>query len=169
MWRLLNKNKDCDFFCELLENSAGAGRSSVDLEEFRAAFPPASRAHFANCEKCHRVAEDFFAARSLLLRAAISPIVPGPWFASRVMNAIGAREAELARAASAWIAVSKYAFRLAFVTLAAILLASTMLVEKPTATRSAAAVDQAQEGLFENAPPPMTQDEVLVSLAERAK
>jgi hypothetical protein len=70
--------------------------------------------------------------------------------------------------ANTWVAVPKYASRLALVSGALLLVASTWLYGRP----SAVAVKQptavaAQEYLFEAPQAPMNQDDVLISMAEK--
>ncbi len=89
-----------------------------------------------------------------------------PWFSTRVMTAIAARERELTEAARTWLAVPKFALRLAVASVALLLLTSTWLYEKPLpASNQQAASLAAQESLFE-APPPTNQDDVLVPMQE---
>ena len=93
---------------------------------------------------------------------------PEPWFASRVMAAIAAREEELSEAARAWLAVPKLAARLSLASAALLLVASTWLYEKPAGPRqqSPSGATISQEYLFEAPQPPASQDDVLISMAE---
>ena len=78
------------------------------------------------------------------------------------MAAIAARERELAEAASTWLAVPKFAARLALASGALLLVTSTWLYERPLPAPSQQASSwTAQESIFE-APPPVNQDDVLV-------
>ncbi len=82
------------------------------------------------------------------------------------MAAIAARERELSEAASTWLAVPKFASRLAMASGALLLIVSTWLYERPLpASNQQATSLAAQESLFE-APPPMNQDDMLVPLQE---
>lgn len=167
MWRLLNKKSDCRQFTEQLESAAGREPLDAAPGDLLAGLSPASRAHHAGCAGCRAALEEAAGARALLARQADAPVRPGPWFVSQVMAAIDARETELVRSEGTWIAVPKYASRLAFLSLAAILVLSTVLVREPSAPVVTA--ESAQESLFESNPPPMTHDDVLLSLAERSK
>jgi hypothetical protein len=84
------------------------------------------------------------------------------------MAAIAARERELSEMASTWLAVPRFASRLAVASGALLLVASTWLYERPFTTpanQPAAAANQ--EYLFEAPQAPMNQDDVLISLAEQ--
>ncbi len=85
------------------------------------------------------------------------------------MAAIGARERELTEAASTWLAVPKFASRLAMASGAVLLIATTWLYERPLTTpNQQAATLAAQESLFEW-PAPMNQDDVLVPVQENKR
>ena len=89
-----------------------------------------------------------------------------PWFSTRVVAAIAARERELTEAASTWLAVPKFASRLALASAALLLLTSTWLYEKPLPAPNQQAVSlAAQESLFESSPP-ANLDDVLVPVQE---
>jgi hypothetical protein len=82
------------------------------------------------------------------------------------MAAIAARERKLTEAASTWLAVPKFASRLAMASGALLLVASTWLYERPLSMPNQQAANlAAQESLFE-APPSMNQDDVLVPVQE---
>jgi len=84
------------------------------------------------------------------------------------MAGIVARERKLAEAASTWMAVPKFASRLALASGALLLVASTWLYERPsTVPAKQPAAAASQEYLFEAPQPPMNQDDVLISLAEQ--
>src|SRR5260370_36105760 len=92
----------------------------------------------------------------------------GPWFAASVMGAIQTRERELALPASLWSAVPRYASRLAWVTAFVLLAGSTWLDERRVAApNKPTAAASSQEYLFEAPAPPMNQDDVLISMAEK--
>src|SRR5229473_6025735 len=167
MWNLLKKNKEeCSKLQDLLEDSAAVRPAAKSVEELREAFSAAERNHIASCENCREAAQDLLATREIFKGAASSAVVERPWFATRVMAAIAARERELSEAASTWLAVPKFASRLAMASGALLLLASTWLYERPLSTPSQQASTLAvQESLFE-APPPVNQDDVLVPAQE---
>ena len=169
MWNLLKKSdEECRKLQDLLEESAAARPEAVPVEELSQTWPAAQRAHVAACRSCREAAQDVFATREIFKGAASSTQVARPWFATRVMAAIAARERELSEMASTWLAVPRFASRLAVASGALLLLASTWLYERPfktPANQPAAAANQ--EYLFEAPQVPMNQDDVLISLAEQ--
>ena len=167
MWNLLKKNDvECRKLQDLLEESAAALPEATSAEQLTAAWPAAERTHIANCENCREAAQDLLATREIFKGVGSATEMAKPWFATRVMAAIVARERELAEAASTWLAVPRFASRLALASGALLLVASMWLYERPLpAANPHASILPAQESLFE-APPPMNQDDVLVNVQE---
>jgi hypothetical protein len=167
MWNLLSKNdKECGKLRDLLEESAAALSEATSAEELIAELPEAQRNHMAACGRCQEAARDLLAAREIFKGVGSAAELAKPWFATRVMAAIVARERELAEAASTWLAVPKFASRLALASGALLLVASTWLYERPLpAVNQQARALAAQESLFE-VPPPVNQDDVFVPAQE---
>lgn len=167
MWDLLKKkDEECSRVRDLLEESAAVRPDAARREELSEAWTPAQRAHMAECAKCQDAAQDLLAARKIFAVVASSAEIERPWFASRVMTAIAARQRELSDVANTWLAVPKFASRLALASCALLLVASTWLYERPLPTSSQQASTLAgQESLFE-APPLMNQDDVLANQQE---
>ena len=93
----------------------------------------------------------------------------GPWLVPRVMAAIAARKEELTRAADTWTFLPKLAARLTWASAVALLLASTWLYQKPISTSAKPMLtDITGEPLVDTTTPP-TNDDVLVSLAEKPR
>jgi hypothetical protein len=164
MWNLLNKPKDeCSQLQDFIEEAAAKNPQIAVVEELLEALPPAPRAHFASCPDCRDAARELLAARKLL--GVISPTAPepGPWFVTRVMAAIAAKEQELSEVAKTWLAVPKFASRLAFASAALLLVASTWIYERPfPAPVSEATAAAAQESLFETPASAAAPDDVLL-------
>ncbi len=169
MWNLLKKSDDeCRKLQDLLEDSAAVRPEAASVEELSEVLSPAERTHIASCEQCREAARDLLATREIFQRVGSASEVARPWFATRVMAGIAARERELAEVASTWLAVPKFASRLALVSGALLLVASTWLYERPSAVPAKPPAGAAsQEYLFEAPQPPMNQDDVLISLAEQ--
>jgi hypothetical protein len=169
MWnRIEGKNDECSNFRTSLEDSAVARGESESVEALLKAMPPIARTHFAACPDCREAAQDLVTAREILKVAAPGRFEPGPWFAGRVMVAIAVREKEFEEAARTWLVVPRFASRLALASAALLLVASTWLYERPsTEQTSQPAAVAAPEYLFEAPLPPMNQDDVLISMAER--
>jgi hypothetical protein len=166
MWNLLKNDEQCVKLRDLLEESAAARPEAETVEQLSESWSPAERAHFADCVSCQEAAKDHFATREIFKGVPSNSQAERPWFATRVMAAIAARERELTEAASTWLAVPKFASRLAMASVALLLVASTWLYEKPT--HSPTQHDStlaAQQSIFE-APPAANQDDVLISMPE---
>ncbi len=165
MWNLLKNGEECRKLRDLLEDSAAARPDAGSIRELSEAMSAATQTHIAACVSCQEAAQDLLATREIF-KGVASAVVERPWFATRVMAAIAARERELSEAASTWLAVPRFASRVAMASGAVLLLASTWLYERPLSTSGQqASTLAAQESLFE-APPPMNQDDVLVPAQE---
>jgi hypothetical protein len=173
MLNLLKKSAaDCGRFREELEVSAGAATGVESSEDLLDLLPAAQRAHGVRCAKCGVAVAEYLIVRRLMRQiAARSEAAGGPWFAGRVMAVIAGREAELNGPAGTWIALPKLASRLALAACAVLLVGSTWLYQRPRTAQvneATASTSSGSEYLFE-APPPMTPDDVLMSLAENNK
>jgi hypothetical protein len=166
MWNLLKKDEECRKLRDLLEDSAAARTEAVSIGELSEALSAAAQTHIAACVSCQEAAEDLLATREIFKGVAPNSEIERPWFAARVMAAIAARERELSEAASTWLAVPRFASRLAMASGALLLVASTWLYERPLSAPSQQARNlAAQESLFE-VPPTVNQDDVLVPAQE---
>lgn len=160
MWGLLKKNRgECGRFLESLEGTANVDARSPVLAE-----------HAAACEKCRAASDALFASRALLRALPRRAEKAGPWFASRVMAAIAARESELRRSVEAWTVLPKLAAKLAWVSALALVLTTTWLAGRPaSAPVRPVLIDLTGEPVIESTPAPANNEEVLVSLAEKAR
>lgn len=169
MWNLLTRRKDeCRHLQDLLEDPAATQPHATNVEALLAALTPVQRAHYDDCQSCRDAAQDLLATREIFKEVASHAKEPGPWFTRRVMAAIAARERELALQVSPWTAVPRLASRLAWIAAIVLLAGTTWLYQKPAATPGRQpSASSSQEYLFEAPAPPMNQDDVLISLAER--
>jgi hypothetical protein len=168
MWNLLKKSDyECRKLRDLLEDSAAVRPEAASVEALSEVLSPAKRAHLTSCENCREAAQDLLTTREIFKGVDSATEMARPWFATRVMAGIAARERELAEAASTWMAVPKFASRLAMASGALLLLASTWLYEKRSAVPARQPAVAIQEYLFEAPQPSMNQDDVLISLAEQ--
>jgi hypothetical protein len=167
MWNLLKKSDDdCRKLQDSIEEAAAVRPAATSVEALSEVLSPAERAHITSCEKCRGAAQDLLATREIFKGVGSATEMARPWFARRVMAGIAARERELSETARTWLAVPKFASRLALASGALLLVASTWLYEKPLSTPSQqASALAAQESLFE-APPSANQDDVLVPVQE---
>src|SRR5260370_13172188 len=166
MWNLVRNDEECRKLRDLLEDAAAARPDAVSIRELTEAMSAAAQTYIAACVSCQEAAQDLFATREIFEGVASCTVTERPWFANRVMAAIAARERELAEAASTWLAVPKFASRLAMASGALLLVASTWLYERPLPTSNQqAGTLAAQESLFES-PAPANQDDLLVPVQE---
>jgi hypothetical protein len=170
MKHFLNKRSvRCREFQSQLEGAASTAPDAKELSQLLAAAPGALKDHATSCADCRAAAENILAARALLTELPSYAAAAGPWFAPRVMAAIAARKADLARATDAWTFLPKLAARLTWASAVALLLASTWLYQKPATTSAKPiATDITGEPVVDTATP-ANNDEVLVSLAEKAQ
>jgi predicted anti-sigma-YlaC factor YlaD len=171
MWNLLKKNREaCGQFQDELETAASAGSLAATPEELRAALTVACQEHASSCEECRASVEELLSARALLRVLPARSKTPAPWFAPRVMAAIAAKEAELRRLGSPWAAVPRFASRVALASAAMLLVVSTWVYQRPVAAPAKEpSVEAVPESLFDSSQPTLSQDDILVSLAERAQ
>jgi hypothetical protein len=164
---LSKRDAECRGFQSQLEDAAGAAPAAKEISELLATAPGDLKTHVSACADCRVAAENILAARALLAELPSYAATAGPWFAPRVMAAIAARKAELSRAADTWTFLPKLAARLTWASAVALLLASGWLYQRPVTTSSKQVVtDITGEPVVDTAPP-ASDDDVLVSLAER--
>lgn len=166
--------KECRTALDEWERSGGAEASS---ETQLAALSKKTHEHLLSCAACMEKMQDAAEVRKLLEGAGQTrerESAPSAYFASSVMEAIRAQEAELEEAARTWAFLPKWTLRLAEITVLLVLLASAWMylaprraAERPSVANGATSVTP--DGLFERSPTPSTKDEVLVSLVERAR
>ena len=166
---LKKKSPECREFQEALESASSEAFLASTREVLLAGLNAASRTHADSCAACSAATDELLAARALLRALPAHSNAPAPWFASRVMAAIAAREADVRRAGSPWAAVPRFASRLALATAATLLVVSTWVYQRPVVPAKQTIADAAPEYLFESSPPPVSQDDILVSLAERTQ
>ena len=145
-------------------------RNSLDDFSDRNSVPPPLAVHAASCDECKIALEELFAARALLSALPRQPETERPWFATRVMAAIGEQESKVIRSLETWLVVSRLASKLAWGAALALVLTSTWLAGQPKTVRTPAArTDLAGEPMVESHPVPLTNDDVLGSLTERTE
>lgn len=164
MLRLFRREKKaCRNFLDLLNNPV----SIATLEEFLAGATPQQRAHVAACDDCHNALEELLTTRLLLSAIPSQADLPRPWFASKVMAAIAARETEVRRLASAWTLVPRLASRLACVSALAILVAGTWLYRNPRSSPPGQPATEASVESIFDASPALQQDDLLLNTVEK--
>jgi hypothetical protein len=155
MWNFVKKRNDedeCSRFRDSLEELASGGASREMLE------------HSAACEDCAAAADELLESRELLRSLPRESAPAMGWFAPRVMAAIAAREAELRQSFDAWSVIPKFALQLTWISALALMLAGTWFLQRPNLPTKPA-TDITGEPVQNTAP--LTNDDVLVSLAEK--
>jgi len=115
----LNRDEqNCRHFLDALEELPLSGGLRKSAEVWRTELPEAEAVHAGGCEACRTALEEFAETRNALAEATLQK--PGPWFATRVMAAINAREQEEEARDGVWISVRRLAPKL--VALSALLL-----------------------------------------------
>ena len=153
-------SEPCSRWQAWLDPEAHDSLSGQSLRQLVSALSSEDRAHLHQCDDCRVALEAWLSFRQSLQTAKPAAAAP-PWFAARVMAAIAAREEE-SRPIAAWIAVPRFAARLAWVCAAALVFAGTWLYQKPPVRHAPPAVSTS-EGLFDTQPPSVSEDEVLVA------
>ena len=155
----------CNRWQDWLDAGASGDAPASAAQDLMATRSLQDEAHLQDCPDCRLAMDAWLVARQSLQSLSLGENAAPPWFASRVMASIAARQDELLRPAAAWSIVPRFASRLVWATAAVLLLASTWLYQTPPAAPSAAPSMNSTEGLFDTQPA-LSKDEVLMSLAE---
>jgi predicted anti-sigma-YlaC factor YlaD len=124
MGNLFNRGEaNCRRFLDALEELPLSGGTRKSAEEWRAELPQADEVHLGRCEACRTALEEFAETRNALTGMAVQE--PGPWFTTRVMAAINAREKE----DGVWISVRRLAPRLVAVSALLLVLGGSWALE----------------------------------------
>jgi len=158
----LRMNEECGRLLGLAEACVAERLELKSMEELSAALPAEEREHLSRCEECREAVGDLLAARELFQTVESQARIQRPWFPSRVMAAIAAKEQELSEVTKTWLAVPRFALRLALASAALLVVTSTWLYERPRpAVNPQNTSMEAQESLFESTPA-AHQDDILV-------
>jgi hypothetical protein len=160
----LNREVWCGRFQEQLELAGVSGNAVMAREELLAKLPAEVRGHADQCANCQQSLEDVLETRNLLQALGSEPSTaePGPWFSSKVMNAIAAQEREIESSDGVWISVRRLAPRLAAVCALLLVLMGTwvMRTQREYQVKQMAA---GGESVFESASSGTLNDEVLTN------
>jgi hypothetical protein len=164
-----NHQTECGVFhdsLEALELSPVMASDHLDILE---QLPLGARQHAQACPFCMEAVEEFAAVRTLLrpLASGIAAPRPSPWFPSKVMNAIAARQAEETDPReSLWLNVKNLAPRLAAFCALLLVLSGTWALQVRREVQTRQSVRPA-ESLFEPTAAPPINDDVMASAGER--
>jgi hypothetical protein len=180
MWNKMKKESSlCEQYGAELENLPLNIEGPQVTAELRTYMAVELAEHVASCARCEETREVFWMSRQLL-RPAIQETrqeLRGDgtmtWFATRVMANIAEREEQMWKAKSEWSgAVARLASRLALVSAALLLFASTWLYEPQDSVQKNGAQQQANgteapQYLFDNTTPSSNVYDALASPGER--
>lgn len=148
------KNEDCEQFLEELELLPA---EKITASEYLRRMSLQAREHARLCAGCDGAVREVVEAR-----LALQPLIlatrgqdkeepAGPWFASRVMAMIAAKEREVEEHNSVWINVRRLAPRLVAISALLLMLGGTWALQLSQSDRSVS-MRPAAEGLFEAFP-----------------
>ena len=158
-----NRAGQCGRFREELELVRVPGDAVIERGELLAELPAEIRGHAGECGSCLEALDDVVEMRNLLLSLAAetSVRVPGPWFSSKVMNAIAAKERAVEERDGVWISVQSLAPRLAAVCALLLVLAGTWAMQTQREYQ-ARLTNAPGESLFDSGPAGTQNDDVLI-------
>lgn len=156
---------NCEEFLGQLEELPGGARISV--VELLQQMPAELHAHGEACSGCRAALEDLVETRQAL--AAMKPRMreAGPWFASRVMAAINARENEIEeRSNNVWLSVRRLAPRLAAFAVLLLVLGGSWAMQLRHAEQVRQRQMQPTDSLFEGNPSTPLNYDIIASTSE---
>jgi hypothetical protein len=157
------KSSECRRFREGLEGVLAGGAGEVNSETVLAQMSSEARGHAAVCAECSGAVEDLAETRKALLPMGTPVAEAGPWFATRVMAAIRAKENELEeRSNGVWLGVRRLAPRLVALCAVLLVVGTTWMVQLRREELARQPELGAAESVFESVPAPLN-DDVLVS------
>src|SRR5208282_703633 len=123
--------ENCERFRDELELVRLPGDQRIDRHELLRKLAAELRGHAETCGSCMEAADDLVDTRNMLVPTASqsTAVEPGPWFASKVMNAIAAGENEIEQSEGVWQSVRRLAPRLAAACALLLVLAGSWAVQ----------------------------------------
>jgi hypothetical protein len=162
MFDLESTTKDCQKTLDALEQVRIEGDGRVSVETVLELLSADSRAHAVRCLDCRAAVEQFAEARNLLQPLRQMQAEPGPWFVTRVMAAIEAREREEERE-GVWANVRRLAPRIvAFCTLLLVLGGTWAMRVRQREVQLQQNRMEPYEALFEPGPSAPVNDDVMI-------
>jgi hypothetical protein len=161
------KNNECRRFLDEMEtvpvSDGRDGTAEVTLERMSSG----ARGHAASCADCRAALEEMLDTRRALQPMSARAAEAGPWFATRVMAAIRARENELEeRRDGVWLGVRRLAPRLVAFCALLLVLGTTWAYQVRQGELARRLERSPGESVFESVPAPLN-DDVLVGAGER--
>jgi hypothetical protein len=158
----------CEKFVKELEGLPPEEKKNAAPVELLGQMTGSARAHVPECAVCKQALEDFQETRNVLTGLRENAPAPGPWFTTRVMRAIAARENEMEESRnSVWMSVRRLAPRLAALAAVLLVVGGTWAIELRRAERQVQQPEmRAVEGLFEGSTGAPVNDDIVASAAE---
>jgi hypothetical protein len=157
----------CEWMISELEALPGGVNASETAEVLLARLPEAAREHAAKCAECESAVQDFVDTRLALAEMQESLAQAGPWFTTRVMQAIAAREEEMEeRLNGFWTGVRRLAPRMVAFAMLLLMLGGTWAFQERRAAQAQGPQMRPAEGIFEAAPATPGYDDIIASTTE---
>ena len=156
---------ECEAFLEALEATSPDKGTEALPGVLLELINGVTRGHAEVCADCKAAVEAMSVTRRELARLSEAAVEPGPWFTTRVMAAIRAKESEIEEKKNGvWVSVRRLAPRLvAFCTLL-LVLGGTWALEVRKAEEARQAEMRPVESLFDaTATTPLNDDVLAVS------
>jgi anti-sigma factor RsiW len=165
MGNLFNReSKYCRSFRDAMDELPVKGNARISVQAWLDELPAAEAKHAGECEACRTALEGFAETRNALARMAVP--AAGPWFTSRVMAAITAKEREDAVQDGVWNGVRKLAPRLVAVSALLLVVGGSWALEQ--SQRDVATADGRGSGdmVFDSSVVPTWYDDGLGTIYE---
>ena len=161
------KNSECRRFLEEMEGLPASEEREGRAEATLGGMSSEARRHAAECADCREAVEELVETRKTLSPMSVPVAEAGPWFATRVMAAIRARENELEeRRNGVWVGIRRLAPRLVALCALVLVLGTTWAVQLRKADVATQPEMRPAESVFESVPAPLN-DDVMVGAGER--
>ncbi len=161
------KNSECRRFLEEMETVPVSDGREGTAELVLQRMSSDARGHAGVCRDCRAALEDLVDTRRALQPMSVPVAEAGPWFATRVMAAIRARENELEeRRDGVWLGVRRLAPRLVALCALLLVLGTTWAYQVRQGELARRLERSPGESVFESVPAPLN-DDVLVGAGER--
>lgn len=162
------KDSNCRRFLEELEGVAASGAGEVKPQTILARLSGEARGHAEVCAECSGAVEDLAETLKALLPMSTPVAEAGPWFATRVMAAIRARENELEeRSNGVWLGVRRLAPRLVALCAMLLVMGATWMVQLRREELARPPELGTAESVFEAVPAPLNDDVLVGGQGER--
>jgi len=158
-------NMRCEDFLSELENIPVDGPATREL---LAEVLEEARRHASECANCAEAVRVLAETREALAGMKAGQTEPGPWFVTRVMRAITAKEEEIEESRnSVWLGVRRLAPRMAAFAAVLLVLGGTWAMELRRTDRQTKQPEKnAVESLFETTPSAPVNDDIVASATE---